>query len=383
VSAAVLVLGAYGLAGRAIVERLLRDTPHDIIASGRRPERLASEFVNADRSRLETRVLDATDSAALAAACAEARVVINAVGPYNRDGFSIARTVVHCGRHYVDCANEQIHYERLIDLDDDARAAEVLLVTAAGLIPGLSTLLAAHLLDRCPDANRIDIRYAQLRHAYADGGHASVMGGVLDAVYRPYAVRGGERIAVPLGQSTDEAELPPPFGPRRFLEVPNIDVPVLAALRPLRDIHTWIHLGDQPAWLFGLIRFLDPARRRWAYRLISAIVDRLTHAEFEAAAARGLGPDAFLEIEVADGGERQRAWLHFTDGASPTAVLPSRIACDLLAGSLAVRGLATPVGLYRWPEIEKNVQACVQRGCGCLFALSSARPTERPHSHCG
>lgn len=355
----VLVLGAYGLAGRAIVDRLLRATSLDVIATGRRQERLEAEFADRASGRLQLRRLDAESVDALTAACRDADVVINAVGPYNLSGAAIARTVVACRRNYVDCANEQIHYERLLAIDEEARERGLLVATAAGLIPGLSTLLAASLLASSPAATRVDIRYAQLRHAYADGGHASVMGGVLDAVYRPSAIRGGRRVEVALGSSTKRAELPKPFGSREFLEVPNIDVPVLARVRSLEEAHTWVHLGDQPAWLFQLIRWLDPARRRWAYRLISAVVEKLTRHEFDEAVARGAGADAYVQVEVSGAGTATTAGVHFTDGATPTAILPVRLVTDLDAGRLTRRGLVTPVDLYSWRDVADELTDCV------------------------
>lgn len=355
----VLVLGAYGLAGRAIVDRLLRATSLRVIATGRRQERLETEFAGRASARLHLRRLDAESAEALAAACADADVVINAVGPYNLSGAAIARTAVGCRRHYVDCANEQIHYERLRAVDEEARENGLLVATAAGLIPGLSTLLAARFLERSPAATRVDIRYAQLRHAFADGGHASVMGGVLDAVYRPSAIRGGRRVEVALGSSTDRVELRPPFGSRTFLEVPNIDVPVLAQVRKLEEAHTWIHLGDQPTWLFRLIRWLDPARRPWAYRLISAVVEKLTRHEYDEAVARGAGADAYVQVEVSGAGTPAMAGVHFTDGATPTAILPVRLVTDLDAGRLTRRGLVTPVDVYSWEDVVGELADCV------------------------
>ena len=356
----VLVLGAYGLAGRAVVAAVLRTTQCRVVAAGRHAERLAAEFGAADPARLTTSVVDVTDAAALQRACEPVDLVVNAVGPYNLSGAAIAQTVVAARRHYVDCANEQIHYERMGGLAEEARAAGVLMVVAAGLVPGLSTLLAVHVLECAPRADRVDVRYAQLRHAFADGGHASVMGGVLDAVYRPSALCNGQRVPVALGESTATAEFPPPFGPRRFLEVPNIDVPVLAGYRPLREVHTWIDLGDQPTWLFALIRALDPVRRRWAYRIIARVVERLTRKEFETALSLGRGPDAYLEVEASAGAERQRAGVHFTDGASPTAVLPARIVRDLFANRLPQRGLATPIDLYSWSDVEDDLGDCTR-----------------------
>lgn len=354
----VLVLGACGLAGRVVVDRLLATTTVAVIASGRSADKLQSRF--AERSpRLTTAVLDADDAAALARACAEADVVVNAVGPYTRNGAEIAATVVAARRHYLDCANEQLHYERLQPLAAAARNAGCLLVTGAGLFPGLSTLLAAHQLARQPGADALEIVYAQLRSPFDDGGHASAMGGVLDAVLRPWAVHGGRRVAVPLGHSLRTADLPPPFGQRRLLEVPTLDVPVFAEQQGLREIRTWVLMTDQPAWVFGLIRLLDPTRRPWAYRLLDGLLSRLASREAAHAEAAGLSHHALLQVITRDASGEQTANLLFRDGATPVGVLPARIVRDLARGRIAATGLHTPLDLYAWEDIADEAGDCL------------------------
>lgn len=115
------VLGAYGLAGRAIVARLVEMTCYSIVAAGRNHEKLDAVLQSLDRARVRGLVLDATDAAALRDACGGAAFVINAVGPYSRGGAAIANTVIDCGRPYLDCANEQLHYRNLSKLDSVAR----------------------------------------------------------------------------------------------------------------------------------------------------------------------------------------------------------------------------------------------------------------------
>jgi len=61
----ILLLGAYGLAGRAIAEAIVRTSSHVVLASGRRHDRLAAQFAGADPSRLQILPLDATDARAL------------------------------------------------------------------------------------------------------------------------------------------------------------------------------------------------------------------------------------------------------------------------------------------------------------------------------
>jgi short subunit dehydrogenase-like uncharacterized protein len=355
----VLVLGASGLAGRVVVERLMATTDLEVVATGRNAASLRARFGGRD-PRLTTATLDADDGAAVRQACASVDVVVNAVGPYTRNGADIARTVVDCRRHYIDCANEQLHFERLQALDARARAVGCLLLTGAGLFPGLSSLLAAHQLRAHPDADSLEIVYAQLRSPFDDGGHASAMGGVLDAVLQPWAVRDGRRVPVPLGHSLRTADLPPPFGRRRLLEVPTLDVPLFADRPGLCEIHTWVLMTDQPAWVFGLIRRLDPSRRPWAYRLLDGILSRLARREAAHAEAAGLSRNALLQVITRDASRESVANLVFCDGASPVGALPARIARDLAAGRIAATGLQTPLDLYTWEDVADEIDDCLE-----------------------
>ena len=90
----ILVLGAYGLAGRAIVERLTARTPHTVVAAGRSGDKLHALLKQSDSRRVRPLVLDVTNLSALREACAAVSFVINAVGPFARSGAATARTAV-------------------------------------------------------------------------------------------------------------------------------------------------------------------------------------------------------------------------------------------------------------------------------------------------
>ncbi len=341
----VLVLGAYGLAGRAVVARLAAGTQLTVTAAGRDANRLHAVLDALACDRLRPLVLDVTDGPGLEEACRASLLVINAVGPYDRHGARIAQAVAESGRPYVDCANEQTHYQRLKELDGVARKRGVAMVTGAGAIPGLSTLLTAHMLARFPEAEQVDCCWAQFRHAYADTGLGSVMGGILEAAHRPMAICDGAPRPVILGRSVKDFELPEPFGRRRLLEVPTIDTLTLSERFPLRELHTWFYLGDLPTWLLGLVRLLQPHRRRWAYTLIERIMKRVNDQDTARAIAAGVGAETLLQVSLSTGAQTETSRVLFRDGAAATACLPVHIAEKCLSGGVDQTGLLTPLDL--------------------------------------
>ncbi len=342
----ILVLGAYGLAGRAVVARLVQRTALQVIAAGRDAAKLAASLAGYDAARVTARVFDATDAAALHVACADVAVVINAAGPFARHGDRIAEGVVAAQRAYVDCANEQVHYRRLQLQDDAARDAGVPMMTGAGAIPGLSTLLAVQLLSRYPEAHDLQLAWVQHRHAYAETGLASIMGGILDSLDDPVSLSGGEFVPLQLGAAIAEVEMPAPFGTTRMLEAPTLDALVLAGRAGLQELHTWFHLTDIPVGLMKVIRLLEPQRRPWAYRLITFFAERMNNADTANAIAQNCSPESLLQVTLQGGNTTHRHWMLFRDGACATAVLPVRFAEDYIAGKIDAQGLLTPVDCY-------------------------------------
>lgn len=348
----ILVLGAYGLAGRAIVARLAAKTGHTIIAAGRNSAKLQMLSDSMGAERVRTRVLDAADAGALRAACEDASFVINAVGPFARTGADIARVVVEAGLPYLDCANEQTHYERLGELDPLARRRGVPIITAAGAIPGLSTMLVARLIGQLDGAAEVDCCWAQYRHAYADTGLASIMGGILEAVAHPVALKGGQLAPVVMGRGMRAFELDAPFGLKTLMEVPTIDALTIAHAFPLREYHTWFYMGELPTWLLDVVRVLAPQRRRWAYRLIESIMRRLNDRDTARAIAVGVGPECLVHVTARSATETRQASILFRDGAAATACLPAYLAALYFDGGIPAAGLMTPLDLVEAAQFE-------------------------------
>lgn len=324
-------------------------TDYPIVAAGRNAEKLRLVTGSLESDKIQALILDATDAAALKAACGNASFVINAVGPFSRTGAAIARTVIAASRPYLDCANEQRHYHNLQELDGVAREQGVPMITAAGAIPGISTLLTAHLLQRFPDATDVTCCWAQFRHAYADSGLASMMGGILEAMERPTMIHNGNPVPLIIGSAIRNFELRSPFGTLRMMELPTIDTLTLADRFSLQELHTWFYLGDMPTWLLGLIRLLRPDRRAWAYKLVESVMGYLNDKDTAKAIAAGVGPECLLTVTVCNGKDEQNSFMMFRDGAVATACLPVHIADAFLQGNLSETGLLTPLDIVN-PE---------------------------------
>jgi hypothetical protein len=340
-----LVLGAYGLAGREVVAGLLAKTDLAVIATGRSPQKLEALASRLADSRLTTRGLDAYDSQALARACADADLVINAVGPYAVGGGEIARTTLESGRAYVDFANEQGHYHRLEPLGALAREKDLLLLTAAGAIPGLSTLVVLQAAEQLPDVQHVDVFYAQGRPPDEESGLGSFLGGVLELSFLGRRI---ERRVEPM---------PEPFGEAQMISIPSIEALTVPKQTPVRSLENWWAMGEVPPGADALLRLLKPHERDWARRLFERLMRWTLRGEYRRGVKRGLTTAGVIKVAARAAEGRWEGTMHVEDGGLATAYLPVLAAKRLAEGRLEQVGLLTPIDVFDPSETFRELSA--------------------------
>lgn len=350
----ILVLGAYGGAGREIVRGLIDKTGLNVIVAGRNRDRLAALASKHSSSRLRPRILNAANSAALTESCKDAGLVINAVGPYSMHGADIARTAIESGVPYVDFANEQIHYRRLQQIDPLARERNLLLLTAAGAVPGLSGVLALRGTRHLPVVESIDMFYGQGRMPNPEAGVASLMSGALEMGFGSVTVRDGVQVATRLGAHR-RVETLPGLGAAEMIAGPSIETLTVPARIPLRSFEQYWNLGDIPPGTFALIRILKPHRRPWAYRLLKRLTERIVRDDYERGVKKGLTAEGILKIIACGGGHRWEATVTCDDGFVATAYLPVIAAKRFAEGRLSEAGLVTPLDVFEWEGLMSEI----------------------------
>ncbi|MDX1432023.1 MAG: saccharopine dehydrogenase NADP-binding domain-containing protein [Gammaproteobacteria bacterium] len=154
----ILVLGGYGHFGARICRRLARDSSIELVVAGRDWQR-AEAFVDALQRRIPAASLqasqidiDAPDLKSMIASIAPA-VVVHTAGPFQGQDYRVARACLGCAAHYVDLADGRDFVVGFSTLDDEARDENVLLVSGASTLPGVSSAVVDHLQ---PHFRRID-----------------------------------------------------------------------------------------------------------------------------------------------------------------------------------------------------------------------------------
>ena len=174
----ILILGGYGNFGKRITETLADTADITLIITGRRnapAQRLQAQLQNTARARLETAELDLhaaefeTQLAAL-----KPDLVIHTGGPFQGQDYRVPRACITAGCHYIDLADDRRFVCDISQLDAEARAAGVLLVSGASSVPGLSSCVIAHYADQFSRLDDIDFAIAPGNQA--ERGEATVRG---------------------------------------------------------------------------------------------------------------------------------------------------------------------------------------------------------------
>lgn len=144
----VLLIGATGVFGSRIAQRLAADDRFQLILAGRGREALASLAASLPRSP-EAQVLDIR-AGDLSGSLAQARphLVIHAAGPFQAQDYRVAQACIACRCHYVDLADGRAFVTGIRVLDDAARAAGCLVVSGASSVPALSAAVVDALRPR-------------------------------------------------------------------------------------------------------------------------------------------------------------------------------------------------------------------------------------------
>ena len=141
-SVRVLVLGGYGHFGGRICRALARDAHTQLIVAGRNlksAQAFAAQLATSGPPA-EAAALDHSSSD-LAATLTQLRaaVVVHTGGPYQGQGYQVARACIEAGAHYVDLADGREFVAGIGALDAQAREGDVLVVSGASTLPALSS----------------------------------------------------------------------------------------------------------------------------------------------------------------------------------------------------------------------------------------------------
>ncbi len=356
----ILVLGGYGNFGARVCRGLARLGVADIIVAGRRLERaraLAEDLSRACSSGTIGAVALDQSAVGFAERLSECRpaVVVHAAGPFQTQAYDVALACLACGSHYVDLADSRRFVADFARLNDEALRRNVLLVSGASTLPGLSSSIVDHLGASFSAVRAIEISIAP---ANRTTGGIGTIAAVLSYCGRPFlTLRHGSWRTVYGWQDLRRVQYPDWNRWAAACDVPDLEIfPDRYSGVETVTFHAGLELWWQQwmlwmmAWLtrLGLVRSWMPRAesfRRLSERFVSVGTDTgamYVRVSGEDAARRPFRRTFYLSARNNHGPEIP---------AVPAIVLAER----LVTGRLELRGAVPCLGLLSLEDFSRAI----------------------------
>lgn len=137
----ILVIGGYGNFGSFIAKTLAREKDLDVVVAGRSAEKAKSLAATIGA---RSAVIDIEHDFPARLAAIGPAVVIHTSGPFQKQGYDVARACIAQGCHYIDLADGRDFVSGFAALDGEARAKGILAVCGASSVPGLTSAIIDH-----------------------------------------------------------------------------------------------------------------------------------------------------------------------------------------------------------------------------------------------
>ena len=325
-----LLYGANGYTGRLVLERALGEGARPILG-GRNAGAIRSL---AKEHGLDARVFDMTDEDYAVKALAGVGAILNAAGPFHRTALPLVRACLQTHTHYLDVTGEIDVFESLVEFDDAARNADIMLLPGVGFDVVPTDCLAAHLKSRLPDATELVLAFKGL--GGVSRGSATT---AFETMLGEGAVRRDGRIErVPAAWKTRSIDFG--NGLESAVTIPWGDVSTAYYSTGIGNIEVYMGLPTPMIWQMQTARYFG-----WVLRL--PLLQESIKALIGAGAA---GPSARTRASTRTvvwgqvrnrGGKRATARLQTPNGYALTAMTALRAAQNAVTGH-ATPGFQTP-----------------------------------------
>ena len=138
----VLIIGGYGNFGSFITAELAKVSNIQVIIAGRsieKAQRFASEVDAINQP--EAVALDINTDITEALKSIRPTIVVHTSGPFQHQSYDVAAVCISQRVHYIDLADGRDFVDGIVDLNDQARAQGVLVVSGASSVPCLTSAI--------------------------------------------------------------------------------------------------------------------------------------------------------------------------------------------------------------------------------------------------
>jgi saccharopine dehydrogenase-like NADP-dependent oxidoreductase len=358
----VLILGGYGNFGKRISESLSCIPEITLLVSGRNIKK-ANQLVEKLRSNaladLKALALDIYDKDfASKLKKLPVDIVVHTCGPFQGQDYSVALACINAGAHYIDLADGREFVCGIGSLDQLAKEKNLLVISGASSVPGLSSTVIDHFQDRFATIDSIDIVIAPGNQA--ERGEATVRA-ILSYTGHPFEVfTDGQWKNVFGWMDAEVVDLGGIVG-KRWLA--NVDVPDLALFPGRYKVKkrigfkaglelSFLHLSMVCMAYISKIGIV----KNWA--ALTKLIVKMSNLFIHLGTNKG-GMQVLIEGSDRDGKQQLAKWnLYADNGIGPYIPTISTIILvkKLIAGEIKQIGALPCLGLYGLDEFDRYIE---------------------------
>jgi len=154
----ILILGGYGNFGKRITQELSKDAGLEILVAGRDVAKAAAlaDSLRDAPAEVKPCLLDIADGFPAALAALSPHLVIHTCGPFQGQGYDIARACIALGCDYIDLADGRDFVAQIGTLDTEAKERGSRIISGASSVPALSAAVIDDYLPQFGALTAID-----------------------------------------------------------------------------------------------------------------------------------------------------------------------------------------------------------------------------------
>ena len=344
-----LIYGSYGYTGQLIVDLAVQSGMKPLLA-GRDESRLKAQ---ATKYGLDYRAFDLSNTAALDSALNEVEAVLHCAGPFVLTFRQMAEACLRTKRHYVDISGEIEGFEALARMDEQAKAAGIMLLPGAGFDVVPTDCLAAHLKSHLPSATHLRLF---IRSVGAGVSRGTAKSGIENIHRQGRIRRDGQIVTVPPAWKIVSADFG--RGPARTVSIGWGDVSTAYHSTGIPNVETYMAFPRAMINFLIVSRFIGPLLySRLARNILKSLINFLPPRPPEGQRENGL---AFLvgEVRYAQG-RVARTRLQTREGYSFTAQSTVEVMKRILSSDFKT-GFQTPSRVYgadfvmQFPKVKRE-----------------------------
>jgi len=236
----ILILGGYGTFGKLIAEGLAVRNGIEILLGGRNMDKAGQACRELAKGKCVAKISPARVDIQNTAFVDDLKqlapdLVIHTAGPFQGQDYTVPLACIEAGCHYIDLADDRRFVCDIGKLNERARSSNVLVVTGASSVPGLTSTVIDFFLK---EFSRLDLIDFCIVPGYKTERGAATIQGILSYTGHPYRVFMDNAWQAVYGwMSPRQLDLGGVLG-QRWLA--NVDIPDLelfpARYRPVRTV---------------------------------------------------------------------------------------------------------------------------------------------------